>query len=206
MLMCCQINHFLIMTILVKSWTKDHLDKASAKAHHIVLVINKINSADLWGTNDKWVTLFIIPGFFSTKGIEVDVDVRHSHGSWCCLLSWTKYSQKSKVCLPNHIALLKLITQWWPDMEFFLWRECSHKWLLCYSLQLCWSQTSHRWADLRLRYKKKRKKAAKKIKLLVNGPMTACSDIPYQAPLPTLFSAAHITHQSLVFKYAHNLL
>lgn len=46
--------------------------------------------------------------------------------------------------------------------EFFLWRECSHKWLLCYSLQLCWSQTSHRWADLRLRYYKKEKGSKKK--------------------------------------------
>lgn len=47
MLMCCQINPFLVMTVFVKSWTKDHLDKASARAHHIVLVINKINYAGL---------------------------------------------------------------------------------------------------------------------------------------------------------------
>lgn len=34
----------------------------------------------------------------------------------------------------------------------------------------------------------------------LSEPLTACSDIPYQAPLPTLFSAAHITHHSLSSK------
>lgn len=34
----------------------------------------------------------------------------------------------------------------------------------------------------------------------LSEPWTACSDIPYQALLPTLFSAAHTTHHSLVIK------
>lgn len=78
--------------------------------------------------------------------------------------------QKSNGCLPDHIAVLKWITQWCPDMkDFFLRKECSHKWLLCYSLQLCRSQTSHRWADLWLSFRrKKEKKGSEKCKLLLN--------------------------------------
>lgn len=59
--------------------------------------------------------------------------------SWLerCLLSCTKDSQKSKVCLPNRSVILKSNTKWCPDIaEFFLWKEASHKWLLCYSPQL----------------------------------------------------------------------
>lgn len=47
MLMCYQINLFFLMTIFVKSWTKDHLGKASGKDHRIVLVIKEIHSAGL---------------------------------------------------------------------------------------------------------------------------------------------------------------
>lgn len=59
--------------------------------------------------------------------------------SWLkhCLLSCTKDSQKSKVCLPTCSVILKSNTKWCPDIqEFFLWKEASHKRLLCYSLQL----------------------------------------------------------------------
>lgn len=55
-----------------------------------------------------------------------------------CLLSCTRDTQKSKVCLPNCSVILKSNTKWWTgaSRSFFLWKETSHKWLLPYSPQL----------------------------------------------------------------------
>lgn len=92
--------------------------------------------------------------FFSRKGIGVNTEASPTWKwyiffflqneklfwqSWLerCLLSCTKDSQKSKVCLPNRSVILKSNTKWCPDIsEFFLWKEASHKWLPCYSPQL----------------------------------------------------------------------
>lgn len=97
----------------------------------------------------KWVT-YCAPylGFYSER-IEVNTDARPNwtfyfsfHNEtlfWQsrlkhCLLSCTKDSQKSKVCLPNCSVILKSNRKWCPDIqELFLWKESCHKWLLCYS-------------------------------------------------------------------------
>lgn len=123
--------------------------------HHTWVFIAGESGLTHWGKSGLKMVIYY---FFFLQNETLFWQSRLKH----CLLSCTKDSQKSKVCLPNRSVILKIKHTMMPRHPgaLFMERGTSHKWLPLLIAHSCGrgkSQSGHRWAELWSSEKKKRK-------------------------------------------------